>query len=227
MTGTVALARQLEEVVLAEDADDDRIDIARQHARGVGDGLAAAELHFGAGQHDRLAAEFAHAEVERHAGARRGPVEDHGQCLPGERTPGGRRALHARLLHRRRQVEDAPSSAADRSRRSRKCRGAAWTGAFMRSSVDRDEEALFDRGASGVETPHAFGDFLLGDDERRQQPHDIVAGGNDQNLLARSAASAKSAGGTFSLSPTIRPSPRISSMTGRGDLSAPRAADAD
>ena len=32
-------------VVLSEDSNDDRIDVARQHARGVGDGLAASQLH--------------------------------------------------------------------------------------------------------------------------------------------------------------------------------------
>src|SRR5208337_1021410 len=76
-------------------------------------------------------------------------------------------------------------SAVVRSSRPRKCRGAATgalTGAFMRS-VDGYHEALLDRSAGGVKTPHALGDFLLGDHERRQQPHDIVSGRNDQDLL--------------------------------------------
>ncbi len=41
---------------------------ARQHARGIGQGFAATELHFLRRQHDRLAAELAHADVERGRG---------------------------------------------------------------------------------------------------------------------------------------------------------------
>ncbi len=40
---------KLEQRVVVEDADHDGIDIARQHARGVGNGLAAPELHLRAG----------------------------------------------------------------------------------------------------------------------------------------------------------------------------------
>ena len=66
-------------------ADHDGVDIARQHLGRVGDGLGAAELHLGAGQHDRLAAELAHADVEGDARARRRLVEDHRQHLAVER----------------------------------------------------------------------------------------------------------------------------------------------
>ena len=45
ITGTVAWLRKLDQRFVVEDADHDRVDIAREHARGVGDGLAAAELH--------------------------------------------------------------------------------------------------------------------------------------------------------------------------------------
>ena len=78
----------LEHVVLAQDADDDRLDVARQHASGVGDGLAAAELHLRARQHDRLAAELAHGDVEGNPRARRGTVEDHRERLALERAGG-------------------------------------------------------------------------------------------------------------------------------------------
>ena len=94
-------------VVMGEDANDDRIDVARQHARGVGDRLAAAELHLGPGQHDRLAAELAHADVERDAGAGRGPVEDHRQRLAGERARRRLGALDARRLYRLGAIKDA------------------------------------------------------------------------------------------------------------------------
>ena len=101
------MRRHFPHVVMGEDADDDRIDIARQDARRVGDGLAPAELHFPSGQHDQLAAELAHADVERDAGAGRRPVEDHRQRLAGERTRRRLRALDPRRLHRRGGVEDA------------------------------------------------------------------------------------------------------------------------
>ena len=91
------VARELHQRLVIERADHDRIDIARQHARGVGDGLAAAELHLGAGQRDGFAAELAHADVEGDAGAGRRPVEDHGERAPGERALVRALALALRL----------------------------------------------------------------------------------------------------------------------------------
>jgi hypothetical protein len=88
------ILRELHQRVMIEDADHDDVDEARQHACGVGDGLAATELHFGAGEHHDFAAELAHADLERHAGARRGLFEDHRQRLVLERTIGlGIRAI--------------------------------------------------------------------------------------------------------------------------------------
>src|SRR5260370_34300244 len=68
-----------------EDAVLDGIDITRQHLGGVGDGLAAAELHLRAREHDRFTAELAHADVERHPGAGRRLFENHRQRLALER----------------------------------------------------------------------------------------------------------------------------------------------
>ena len=80
---------------MVEGADDDAVDVARQHAGGVGDGLAAAELHLGAGQRDQLAAELPDADVERHPRPGRGLVEDHGDGLAGERlSPRGCPSSH-------------------------------------------------------------------------------------------------------------------------------------
>ena len=56
---------ELEHHRVVEDADHDRVDVARQHPRRVGDGLAAAELHLLAGEHDGLAAELAHRRRRR------------------------------------------------------------------------------------------------------------------------------------------------------------------
>src|SRR5215813_852865 len=66
-------------------ADHDRVDIARQDARGIGYGLATAELAVGSTEIDRLAAELAHGDLERHAGPRRRFLEDHRQGLAGKR----------------------------------------------------------------------------------------------------------------------------------------------
>ena len=85
ITGTVAWRASSSSIVVLEGADHDGVDVAREHARRIGDGLAAAELHLLAGQHDGLAAELAHGDVERDARARRRLVEDHRQRLAGER----------------------------------------------------------------------------------------------------------------------------------------------
>ena len=113
---------ELDHVVVVERADHDGVDIARQHARGVGDGLAAAELHLLAGQHDRFAAELAHGDIERHARARRRLVEDHRERLAGERL--GRRAgALAPRLHGAAGRRSCPRSSLDgMSIRSTKCR---------------------------------------------------------------------------------------------------------
>ncbi len=97
------IGRKLGQRIVVEDADHDGVDIARQHPRGVGDGLAAAELHLGAGEHDGLAAELAHRHVEGDAGAGRGLLEHHGQHLAGERLLGRHRLAAA--LEVARQVD--------------------------------------------------------------------------------------------------------------------------
>ncbi len=66
---------------MAEDADHDRIDITRHDARGIGQVSSPAELHLRARQHQGLAAELAHADVEGDAGAGLLALEDHGQHL--------------------------------------------------------------------------------------------------------------------------------------------------
>ena len=66
-------------------ADHDRIDIARQDTCRIADRLGAAELHFRAGQEERLAAELAHADIEGDAGAGGRLFENHCQHLAGER----------------------------------------------------------------------------------------------------------------------------------------------
>ena len=68
--GNLGILGQFLHHVVFEDADHDCIDIARQHPRGIGDGLAPPELHLAAGEHQGLAAQFAHAHIEGNAGVR-------------------------------------------------------------------------------------------------------------------------------------------------------------
>ena len=75
---------QLDQPVVLQRADHDRVDVAREDLRGIGDRLRTSELHLRSGEHDGLAAELAHRHVERHAGARRRLVEDHRQHLAVE-----------------------------------------------------------------------------------------------------------------------------------------------
>ena len=136
MTGTVALAASSRSSVVVEDADHDRVDIARQHPGGVGDGLAAAELHLAAGQHDRLAAELAHADVEGDAGARRGLARRSSRAiLPASgRSAGGSPLRRRGLEGAGRCVEDGRAARApEKSARSRKCRGASSSGSRLRA----------------------------------------------------------------------------------------------
>src|SRR3954452_16862507 len=47
---------QIHKRAVLKNADHDGIDVAREYARGVGDGLSATKLHFLTGEIDRLAA---------------------------------------------------------------------------------------------------------------------------------------------------------------------------
>ena len=170
------IARQLGERLGVERADHDGVDVARQHARGVGERLAAAELHFLRRQQNGIAAELAHGDLERDAGARRRPLEDHRQRLAGER-PVGAAALR---LHGARRFDDLAQVGGRKSMRSRKWRMplirpppafASWHRPGSSCAQARSRRA------------DALGDFLLADDQRRQQPHHVVAGGDRDHLL--------------------------------------------
>src|SRR6185312_280499 len=80
--------RHLVQLGGAVGAQHDRVHVARQDTRGVGDRLAPAKLGFLAGQHDHLTAKLAHPDLERDAGARRGFLEDQRQGLARQRTRG-------------------------------------------------------------------------------------------------------------------------------------------
>ena len=117
---------ELHELRMLGRADHDDVDVARQHARGVGDRLAAAEMRVDRRQHNGLAAELAHADLERDPGARRRRLEDHRQRLAGQRQ---HRIARLQLLFeadgRGRGSRAVPS--ASTMSRSRKWRGGLMT----------------------------------------------------------------------------------------------------
>ena len=97
ITGTGGVRGQIQHHLVIEQADHHRVDIARDHARGVGDGFLAGKLHLAARQHDGGAAQLAHADVERNARAGGLLVEDHRQHAPFERAVGVGRAVRQTL----------------------------------------------------------------------------------------------------------------------------------
>ena len=84
MTGTSAQVGQLVDVGLRERADHDRVEVAREHHRRVAHRLAAPQLELALREVQRVAAQLAHADLERDARAGGGLVEDHARaCGPG------------------------------------------------------------------------------------------------------------------------------------------------
>ena len=81
----VGVLGQLLDLGVGERADHDPVHVAREHARGVGDRLAAAELDVARREEERVSAELPGAHLERDARARRRLHEDHRQRFPGER----------------------------------------------------------------------------------------------------------------------------------------------
>ena len=81
----VGVLRELLDVLVRERADHDAVHVARQHARRVGNRLAAAELDVARREEERVSAELKRADLERHARARARLHEDHGERFSGER----------------------------------------------------------------------------------------------------------------------------------------------
>jgi hypothetical protein len=84
--GDVGVGGQQLHVGVREGADHDAVHVAREHARGVGDGLAAPQLHVARGEEVRGAAQLRGPHLEGHAGARGRLHEQHGQRLAGQRA---------------------------------------------------------------------------------------------------------------------------------------------
>ena len=67
-------------------ADDDRVDEAGELARDVLGRLALADHELAAGGEERVAAELGHRDLEGHARAQAGLLEEHRQALPLEQA---------------------------------------------------------------------------------------------------------------------------------------------
>jgi hypothetical protein len=91
-TGTLAASASSSSV---DCANDDRRRIAREHARGVAQRLAATQLQVVRAQHDRQHPEAVRGDLERHPRARGRLVEQvgHGRAVAGGGPP-GRPDLH-------------------------------------------------------------------------------------------------------------------------------------
>ena len=68
-------------------------EVSREHDRGVAQRLAARCLQLVGAQHDRVAAKLADADLEGHAGAGGGLLEDEPHAATAQRLRGERRAL--------------------------------------------------------------------------------------------------------------------------------------
>ena len=114
-------------------------------------------------------------DIEGHARARRGLVEDHGERLAGERPLAGARRAVA-LLHGAACLDHPAQMLA---REVDQIEEVADAGALIPPPpAFRLSAAPADRGAGAVDPRDRLGDLGFGDDQRRHQPHDIVAGGD-------------------------------------------------
>ena len=162
--GNRRVARQLLHRLVIEDADHDGVDIAREHARRIGDALAASKLHFGAGEHDRLAAEFAHATSKD----TRVRVEGRSKIIASV-LPASGRGVGGSPLTRSDFIAAVASMMARSSRRHAEKieempAGAAGAATLMPPRARFAGRAL-QAAASGIEAAHALAQFFLRKDE--------------------------------------------------------------
>ena len=121
ITGTAECSASSSTCACGPGADRDRVDHPRQHQRGVARRLAARELQLALAQHQRVAAQLGHADLERDPRARRGLVEHERDAAPLERA---RRQPVALELERARRASPFSSPAVSSSP-VRKCRANA------------------------------------------------------------------------------------------------------
>ena len=108
--GDGPVLREVDHVLVGEHAGHDPVHVAGEHLGGVRHRFAALELDRVAAQEDRGAAQLVHADLERHARAGRGLLEDHGQRLALERVPGSRPGAPSACARGRRSPRSRPAS---------------------------------------------------------------------------------------------------------------------
>src|SRR5664280_3035373 len=207
------VARKLGHRLVIENTDHDRVDIAREHARGVGQRLAAPELHFLRGEQDRFAAELAHGDVERHACARRRLVEDHRQRLAGQRRADDTarpRGLHGAAVvdhpgqHRLRNVDEIEEMPHAVSGHDAAFCLAAWSACRGCARASRAQARSMRANASAI----SFSPIISGGSSRTTlSPAATVI-----SFSLRNSSTISDAGGTMRR-PISRPSPRTSAIT--------------
>src|SRR5262249_16809862 len=169
--------------------------------------FAAAELHLLAGQHDGLAAELAHGDVERYPRAGRRLVEDHRQHLSGDRErPGGAGAR----LHGAAVVDDAAQLAGGDVDEIEEMARLAHDFAPPATARSRWPSSILAAASSMRWTASAISGSSM------------TSGGSMRTTLSPAAAarsfsarraSTSSPFGQTARSPSNRPSPRTSAMT--------------
>ena len=105
---TSMMRRQLDDLLLGDRADDDRVDVAGEHAGRVLERLAASQVAVGGGQADAGAAELTDPDLEGDPRPGRGLVEDQRQRAAGQQlmrlTPGQRGFQLVRQVESRGQL---------------------------------------------------------------------------------------------------------------------------
>ena len=215
ITGTVACAASSRQHLVVERADHDGVDIARQHARGVGDGLAAAELHLAgrsASWSRRRAAACRHRRRRACASTacrRSSPAS----CRRAALSAASR--LRRSRLHGGARTDDRPAASARREVASDRGNDVAQRRlirlllagrcALLRSRARRRRAR-----ARSMASRH----LGFGDDQRRQQAHHVVAGRDDEQSCSARSASTKSAVRHHALAGRSGgPAPRTSAIT--------------
>ena len=79
--GDVRPLGELLDAVMAERADHDAVEVAREHARRVTDGFASPELEVTVREEKRLSAELVHARLKGDSRSRRGFLKNHAERL--------------------------------------------------------------------------------------------------------------------------------------------------
>src|SRR5581483_8031230 len=181
--------------------------VAGEHARGVGNGFPAPELHFLAGQDDGVSPHLPHGKVEGDARARRRLLENHGHRLAGKRPGGGTAAFDAHL-HRTCSVEHRTQVRCRKFDQVEEVPGVFHSGTPC--SEGCGARAIFVQARSMRATASAISvSPTINGGSRRTT---LSAAAAVKSLSARSA-STNSPFGIAARKPTSSPSPRTSAIT--------------